>query len=234
VALAAAASMREHIIGVRVSETNARGEDRDDDGDREFAEDSPDQARHEDQRQKTAASEIVIDRIVKLICLALWMDAFSAFAMLHAADGVFQKDNRVIDQKPIASVSAISERLSRLYPSICMTMNVSSSDRGSATAGISVSVARPRKRRSPSRPARKRSAASADVVRGIDDRERAIVNRRQMDGGGQLGCMMGSKSRTLLATSTALEPGLAEDGQHDHRRRNVVSRTQKCMRMRSS
>ena len=47
----------------------------------------------------------------------------------------------------MASVSAISERLSRLYPSSCIATNVRRSDNGRATAGISVSAARPRKRK---------------------------------------------------------------------------------------
>ena len=49
----------------------------------------------------TAASEIVIDMIVKLISLALLMAACERLlAALHAAHGVFQKHDRVVDQKP--------------------------------------------------------------------------------------------------------------------------------------
>ena len=50
-------------------------------------------------------------------------------------------------RKPMASVSAINDRLSRLYPSSRIAMKVSRSDSGRATAGMSVSVARPRNRK---------------------------------------------------------------------------------------
>ena len=48
-------------------------------------------------------------------------------------------------KNPIASVRAISDKLSRLYPKARIATKVISNDKGSATVGINVSVARPRK-----------------------------------------------------------------------------------------
>ena len=64
---------------------------------------------------KTAASEIVIERIVKLISLALASVASSAFSPRSMRRTVFSRNTMASStRKPIASVSAISDRLSRL------------------------------------------------------------------------------------------------------------------------
>ncbi len=64
---------------------------------------------------KTAASEIVIDRIVKLISLALSIAACQAFSPCSMRRTVFSRNTIASSTRnPIASVSAISERLSRL------------------------------------------------------------------------------------------------------------------------
>ena len=95
---------------------------------------------------KTAAREIVIARIVKLISPADFSVASRAVCPSSISRTVFSRKTMASSTRnPIANVSAISDRLSRLYPSTCIAMNVSSSDSGSAIAGINVSVARPRK-----------------------------------------------------------------------------------------
>ena len=64
---------------------------------------------------KTAASEIVIERIVKLISFALLIAASNAFSPRSMRRTVFSRKTMASStRKPIASVSAISERLSRL------------------------------------------------------------------------------------------------------------------------
>ena len=64
---------------------------------------------------KTAASEMVIDRIVKLISLALWTVASIARSPCSMRRTVFSKNTIASStRKPIANVSAINERLSRL------------------------------------------------------------------------------------------------------------------------
>jgi len=98
-------------------------------------------AGHEYQRKETAASEIVIESMVKLISLALFKSRLEwRLAFLHEAHRVLQKHDGVVDQETNSQSQAISERLSRLYPNRRMAMKVSRSDIGSATAGISVSV----------------------------------------------------------------------------------------------
>ena len=95
--------------------------------------------------KNTAASETVMERIVKLISRALSRDASSGFIPLSIRRTVFSKNTMASSTRnPMASVSAISDRLSRLYPNWRMAINVSRSDNGSATAGMSVSVALPR------------------------------------------------------------------------------------------
>ncbi len=94
----------------------------------------------------TAASEIVIDRIVKLISLALLMARLERLlAALHAAHGVLQEHDRVVHQEPDRQRQRHQARGCRgCSRAARIAMNVISSDSGSATAGISVSVARPR------------------------------------------------------------------------------------------
>ena len=64
---------------------------------------------------KTAASEIVIERIVKLISFALLIAASNAFSPRSMRRTVFSRKTMASStRKPIASVRAISDRLSRL------------------------------------------------------------------------------------------------------------------------
>jgi hypothetical protein len=65
--------------------------------------------------RKTAASETVIETIVKLISFALLIVASRAFSPRSIRRTVFSRKTIASStRKPIASVSAISERLSRL------------------------------------------------------------------------------------------------------------------------
>ena len=64
---------------------------------------------------KTAASDKVIDRMVKPISLAPSIAAcIRPFAHFHVPDNVLQHDDGVIHYESNRNVSAISERLSRL------------------------------------------------------------------------------------------------------------------------
>ncbi len=94
----------------------------------------------------TAAREIVMDTIVKLISFALLIAASKGGSPRSMRRTVFSRKTIASSTRnPIASVNAINERLSRLYPRPRIAMNVISSDSGSATTGMSVSVTRPRK-----------------------------------------------------------------------------------------
>ncbi len=65
--------------------------------------------------RKTAASEIVIDRIVKLISFALWSVASRAVSPCSILRTVFSRNTMASSTRnPMASVSAMRERLSRL------------------------------------------------------------------------------------------------------------------------
>ncbi len=65
--------------------------------------------------RKTVASERVIERMVKLISLALLKVASTAFSPASIRRTVFSRKTMASSTRnPIASVNAISERLSRL------------------------------------------------------------------------------------------------------------------------
>ena len=96
----------------------------------------------------TATSDSVIEMTVKLISrlpliaasmtdspCSRWRTTFSSTTIASSTT------------KPTASVSAISERLSRLYPSRYMTAKVPTSDIGSARAGMVVARTFRRKRK---------------------------------------------------------------------------------------
>ena len=95
---------------------------------------------------KTAASERVIDKIVKEISPALLKVALRIDSPCSARRTTFSKNTIASStRKPMASVNAINVRLLIEKFSMYITAMVSSNDIGNATAGISVSVARPRK-----------------------------------------------------------------------------------------
>ena len=88
--------------------------------------------------RNTAASESVIDRIVKLISLALLSGRLQRrlAVLLHPADGVLQEHDRVVDQEPDRQRQRHQrEVVQAVAQHAASTMNVSSSDSGSATTG---------------------------------------------------------------------------------------------------
>ena len=111
----------------------------------------------------------------------------------------------------MASVSAMSERLSRLYPRSFMAMKVRRSESGSATAGMSVSVARPRKRKMTSTTRTK----AMTRVHCTSATELTILWERSNTGTrviepGKLARNSGNNALTDFATSTALAPACRE------------------------
>src|SRR6266567_3216435 len=95
---------------------------------------------------KTAASESVIERMVKEISPALLKVAFRIDSPCSARRTTFSKNTMASStRKPMARVSAINVRLLMEKLRMYITATVSNNDIGKATAGISVSVARPRK-----------------------------------------------------------------------------------------
>ena len=94
---------------------------------------------------KTAASDSVIDRMVNEISPALLNVAFKIDSPCSARRTTFSKNTMASSTRnPIARVSAIKVRLLMEKLSMYIMATVSSNDIGNATAGISVSVARPR------------------------------------------------------------------------------------------
>ncbi len=157
---------------------------------------------------KTAASEMVIDMIVKLISFALLMEASNGCSPRSIRRTVFSKKTIASSTRnPMARVSAISDKLSRLYPSARIAMNVIRSDSGKATAGISVSVARPRK----TKITITTSAKAMSSVVWTSETECTMLSERSYMGviliePGSWALTIGNNSRMLLATSTAFAP----------------------------
>src|SRR5262249_10468670 len=94
---------------------------------------------------KTAASESVIERMVKEISPALLKVALTIDSPCSARRTTFSKNTMASStKKPMAKVSAIKVRLLMEKLSMYITATVINKDIGKATAGIRVSVARPR------------------------------------------------------------------------------------------
>ena len=90
-----------------------------------------------------------------------------------------------------------------------MTTKVSSSESGSATAGISVSVARPRNRKMTSTTSPNAMySVSSTSLHAVHDRLRPIVDRHNADRARQRRAERSAAAprRTSLATSTAFDP----------------------------
>ena len=98
--------------------------------------------------KKTAASEMVMETMVKLISfepsmaaargdlpISMWRTMFSSMTMASSTT------------KPTESVSAMSEMLSRLNPSTYMAAKVPTTDMGSARLGMTVAGMLRRKRK---------------------------------------------------------------------------------------
>jgi hypothetical protein len=96
----------------------------------------------------TAASDTVIDRIVKPISAAPSIAAWYGFLPSSMCRTMFSSTTIASSTtKPTDSVSAISDRLSRLYPSADMPANVPTIAIGSASEGMIVADARRRNRK---------------------------------------------------------------------------------------
>ena len=95
---------------------------------------------------KTAASESVMDKMVKEISPALLKVAFTIDSPCSARRTTFSRNTIASStRKPMQRVSAINVKLLMEKLSAYIAAKVSSSESGSATTGMSVSVARPRK-----------------------------------------------------------------------------------------
>ncbi len=96
----------------------------------------------------TATSETVSETMVKPICFAPRNAAVSGGTPCSMKRTMFSIITIASSTtKPVATVSAISERLSRPKPSSDITPNVPISDSGSASAGIRVARSEPRNRK---------------------------------------------------------------------------------------
>ena len=88
---------------------------------------------------KTAASDVVMVRIVKPISLEPFSDASNALMPASMCRTMFSSMTIASSTtKPIDRMSAIIDRLFMLKFSTCMTANVPRIEKGSASAGISV------------------------------------------------------------------------------------------------
>ena len=88
---------------------------------------------------KTAASDVVIVRIVKPISLEPFSDASNALMPASMCRTMFSSMTIASSTtKPIDRMSAIIDRLFMLKFSTCMTANVPRIEKGRASAGISV------------------------------------------------------------------------------------------------
>ncbi len=97
---------------------------------------------------KTAASDVVIVRIVKPISFDPLSDAVSRSSPASMWRTMFSSITIASStMKPIERMSAIIDRLLRLNPSTCMTANVPKIENGSASAGMSVADPLCRKRK---------------------------------------------------------------------------------------
>ena len=96
----------------------------------------------------TATREIVIEMTVKVISRLPLMAASSTGSPCSMWRTMFSSTTMASSTtKPTARVSAISDRLSRLYPSRYITANVPTMDIGSARLGIAVARMFRRKRK---------------------------------------------------------------------------------------
>ena len=88
---------------------------------------------------KTAASESVMDMMVKPISLDPFNAAAKGGSPASMCRTMFSSITMASSTtKPTHSVSAMSDRLSRLYPSRYITANVPISDKGTARLGMTV------------------------------------------------------------------------------------------------
>ena len=136
--------------------------------------------------RKTAASEIVIDTMVKPISLEPSSAAARGRSPFSMCRTMFSSITMASSTtKPMESVSAMSDRLSKLYPRGTMTANVPTMDIGSARLGMAVAEKLRRKRKI-TRTTRTRAASMVTLTSFTDariDSERSKRTCRRTEGG---------------------------------------------------
>jgi hypothetical protein len=157
----------------------------------------------------TAASDVVIVRIVKPISFDPFNDASSGFSPASMWRTMFSSITIASSTtKPIERISAIIERLLRLKCRICITVNVPRTEKGSASAGMS--VADPLWRNRKMTPTT--SSRVTSIVTWMSPNASRIVRERSWRGvrcadGGICDTKLGSSARTASVTSIVLLPG---------------------------
>ena len=158
---------------------------------------------------KTATSEVLMDITVKPISLeprkAAWRGAIpcsrwrAMFSMTTMASST---------TNPVEMVSAISERLSSVYPTRYMTPNVPSSESGTATPGIR--VAHPfRRNRNTTMTTRAMESIRVNCTSSTEERM-VVVRSTTMPtwmAGGMDASNSGSRERTRSTVSIMLAAG---------------------------
>jgi hypothetical protein len=184
-AMVQAAMFPRALVLQQIRAHHRRGGQRDDHGDDdrrrerngELAEQTADDAAHQQQRNKhrherDADGEngeadllrtLSAPRQAASCPLSRWREMFSITTMASSTT------------KPVEMVRAISDRLSRLYPNRYITANVPSSDTGMATPGMSVA-----------RALRRKDKHHGDNQSDRNDQRRLNVMDRGADGGGAI------------------------------------------------
>ena len=166
---------------------------------------------------KTAAREMVMDTMVKLISLALLIVASSAFSPRSIRRTVFSRNTMASStRKPMAKVRAMSDRLSKLYPSNSIAMNVMSSESGRAIAGIKVSFARPRNMKITNTTSTKAMPQGhLHVDYGVNNGLRTVIDRREPHRSGQFCADHRQQVSDALGNFHGVGTGLAIDRDDD-------------------
>ena len=137
----------------------------------------------------TAASEIVIDRIVNAISFEPSNAASQRrLAPLHVPDDVLQHDDRVVDDEADRERERHErEVVERVAEQPHMTANVPTIDTGSARLGMTV-AGRFRRNRKMTRTTSTSVSSSVNCTSSTDvaDRLGAVVDDLQLDRGGEL------------------------------------------------
>ena len=160
--------------------------------------------------RNTAASEIVIDRIVKLISLALFERRVERrfVALLHPADGVLQEHDRVVHQEPDRQrqrhqrevVQAVAQQLHRDER---QQQRQRQRDGGNQRVGGAAEEDEDHQHDQHERDEQR----LLHVVDAVHDGQRAVVDRHDQHRTAEAAAeSSGSMSRTALATSTAFAP----------------------------
>ena len=167
--------------------------------------------------RNTATRESVIETMVKAISREPSSAALSGGFPFSMCRTMFSSITIASSTtKPTDSVSAISERLSRLKPSSHMAAKVPTTESGSAAAGISVAdtFRRNRKITRITRPmvSTQRELHVAD--RGAD-RLRAVEQHVELHGAGDLGADLRQERPDRVDDLDGVRAGLALDREHD-------------------